>query len=319
MRKHETVEPFRRCLMTILLTTVVCLQGDLAFAWGNEGHTYINRVAAQKIPATMPLFLRQAVVEIAYLGPEPDRWRNPAEFALKNAQEPDHFIDLERVAGLDPLPQGRYEFYRKLYEKRAATTDQADDYLPEHVGLQPYITMEVYGRLKSAFREYRTLQAAHKPTSAVQRAIIFYAGWLGHYVADGSQPLHTTIQYNGWVGPNPNGYTTEHGIHGLFETTYVAANISANDFAPIVKAPTRLADPFHDYIAYLNASHDLVENVYSLDKLGGFKGKGTPAALDFTVHRLAAGSQMLLNLWYSAWLESAEAIPEHPPSSPTPK
>jgi hypothetical protein len=78
----------------------------------------------------MPLFLRQAVVEIAYLGPEPDRWRSPSEFALKNAQEPDHFIDLERISWLDPLPPGRYQFYRKLYEKRAATTDHPDDYLP---------------------------------------------------------------------------------------------------------------------------------------------------------------------------------------------
>jgi len=316
---QTTSNPFRRCLIAILLTAFVTLPQDFAFAWGNEGHTYINRVAAQRIPATMPRFLRQATIEIAYLGPEPDRWRNPAEFALKNDQEPDHFIDLERVAWLDPLPQVRCEFYRKLYEKRAATTDHADDYLPEHVGLQPYITMEIYGRLKAAFREYRTLQAVHKPTLAVQRAIILYAGWLGHYVADASQPLHTTIQYNGWVGPNGNGYTTEHTIHGLFEARYVAANIKANDFALLMKAPTRLTDPFRDDLSYLNSSHDLVENVYTLEKSGGFTGKGTPAALDFTVHRLAAGSQMLLNLWYTAWRESAEAAPEHLPSTPAPK
>ena len=192
-------------------------------------------------------------VEIAYLGPEPDRWRSPSEFALKNAQEPDHFIDLERVSWLDPLPPGRYEFYRKLYEKRAATTDHPDDYLPERVGLQPYITMEVYGRLKAAFREYRQRVASHQPTQAVQQAIIFYAGWLGHYVADGSQPLHTTIQYNGWVGPNPNGYTTQHSIHAQFETAYVAANITAKDFAGLVESPERLEDPFARYVAYLRA------------------------------------------------------------------
>ncbi len=267
----------------------------------------------------MPRFLRRAVVEIAYLGPEPDRWRSPSEFALKNAQEADHFIDLERVSWLDPLPQGRYEFYRKLYEKRAATTDHPDDYLPERVGLQPYITMEVYGRLKAAFREYRQRVAAHQPTLAVQRAIIFYAGWLGHYVADGSQPLHTTIQYNGWVGPNPNGYTTEHKIHGQFESAYVAANITAKDFAGLVKAPEQLDDPFARYIAYLRQSNGMVDNVYALEKAGGFTGKGTPDAFDFTTHRLAAGSQMLLDLWYSAWMESAVPVPEHAPSIPLKK
>jgi hypothetical protein len=310
-----------RGLVGLGLTALVLLQSVGAGAWGNEGHTYINRVAAEKIPATMPRFLRRAVVEIGYLGPEPDRWRSPSEFALKNAQEPDHFIDLERVSWLDPLPQGRYEFYRKLYEKRAATpsTDHPDDYLPEHVGLQPYITMEVFGRLKAAFREYRQRQAAHQPTRAVEQAIIFYAGWLGHYVGDGSQPLHTTIQYNGWVGENPNGYSTEHKIHAQFETAYVAANITAKDFEGLVKTPQRLDHPFTDYVAYLRQSNTLVENVYAMEKAGGFTGKGSPAAFDFTTHRLAAASQMLLNLWYTAWLESAVPLPEHPAPVPASK
>src|SRR6202795_5106113 len=301
----------KRGLTSYLLIALVLFQTDAAFAWGNEGHVYINRVAAQKIPTSMPRFLRRAVAEIAYLGPEPDRWRNPAEFALKNAQEPDHFIDLERVACLAPLPPGRYEFYRKLYEKRAATTDHPDDYLPEHVGLQPYITMEVYGRLKAAFREYRKLKADHQPTASVEQAIIFYAGWMGHYVADGSQPLHTTIRYNGWVGANPNGYTTLHDIHSQFETAYVGANISAKNFAGFVNAPEKLDDPFVRYVAYLRESNRLVEKVYAIEKAGGFREKGSPEAFEFTTHRLAAGSQMLLNLWYTAWMESA-IIPPAP-------
>jgi hypothetical protein len=313
MGRHRTIGSIRG-LISLLLVALFLFQTQTAFAWGNEGHVYVNRVAAQKIPVSMPRFLRRAVAEIAYLGPEPDRWRNPAEFALKNAQEPDHFIDLERVAWLDPLPKGRYEFYRKLYEKRAATTERPDDYLPEKVGLQPYITMEVYGRLKAAFREYRQLKASHQPTTSVEQAIIFYAGWLGHYVADGSQPLHTTIQYNGWVGPNPNGYTTQHDIHAQFETAYVAANITAQNFSGFVHAPESLDDPFTRYVAYIKESNGLVENVYALEKAGGFREKGSREAFEFTTHRLAAGSQMLLNLWYTAWLESATV----PPSRPTP-
>ena len=295
----------RSKLISSALIALLSFQSANVFGWGNEGHEYINRVAAEHIPAEMPRFLRRAIAELTYLGPEPDRWRSPSEYALKNAQEPDHYIDLERVSWLDPLPPGRYEFYRKLYEKRAATTDHPDDYLPERVGLQPYITMEVYGRLKAAFREYRHLRETHKPTAPVEQAIIFYAGWLGHYVADGSQPLHTTIQYNGWVGPNSNGYTTEHGIHAKFESTYVAQNITPKDFARFVKPPERLANPFSDYVAYLRESNRHVEKVYAIDKAGGFNGKCSPEAFDFTTHRLAAGSQMLLNLWYTAWIESA--------------
>src|ERR1700674_820589 len=294
-------------LISLVLLALSLAQTPGAFGWGNEGHVYVNRVAAEKIPAEMPRFLRHAVAELAYLGPEPDRWRSPSEYALKNAQEPDHFIDLERVAWLDPLPQGRYEFYRKLYEKRAATADHLDDYLPERVGLQPYIVMEIYGRLKAAFREYRQSTASPQPTQPVQQAIIFYAGWLGHYVADGSQPLHTTIHYNGWVGPNPKGYTTQHGIHAAFESTYVAQNITAKDFAKLMHSPERLADPFAGYVDYLRESNRQVENVYALEKAGGFTGKGPPEAFTFTTRRLAAGSQMLLDLWYTAWLDSASS------------
>ena len=116
-----------RGLVSLALVALMLFQPQPAAAWGDAGHIYVNRVAAQKLPASMPLFLRRVIDEVAYLGPEPDRWRSPSEFALKNAQEPDHFIDLERLSWLDPLPHGRYEFYRKLYEKRAATTDHPDD------------------------------------------------------------------------------------------------------------------------------------------------------------------------------------------------
>jgi hypothetical protein len=68
-------------------------------------------------------------------------------------------------------------------------------------------------------------------------------------------------------------------------------------------------------VAYLRESNRHVEKVYAIDKAGGFNGKGSPEAFDFTTHRLAAGSQMLLNLWYTAWLESANK-PEPLPGAP---
>jgi hypothetical protein len=287
---------------------VLVLAQLTAFSWGNDGHTYVNQVAAQKIPESMPAFLRTsaAVARIAYLGPEPDRWRGIAEYALNNAQSPDHFIFLERIDGLGELPRGRYEFYKMLYAKRAAAKTNPDDYLPETVGLQPYITMEVFERLRAAFREYRRLKDAGQSTDPVEQDIIFYAGWLGHYVADGAQPLHTTIHHDGWVGANPNGFTTVPGIHWRFENDFVHPNIQARDFAGSVGPPQRLADPFHDYIRYLRVSYGFVNRVYAFDKAKAFDGAGTPESVKFAEERLAAGAQMLLNLWYTAWLQSAD-------------
>jgi S1/P1 nuclease len=295
----------RKLAVSFLLLIVVVPQQD-AWGWGNDGHMYVNRVAAEKLPQDVPAFLHGAIAELADLGPEPDRWRENSDPALKSAQEPDHYIDLERIAWLDRLPEGRYEFYQKLYEKRTQTKDSPDDYLPERVGLQPYIVMEIFGRLKNAFREYRQLRDRHQPTDFIEHKIVFYAGWLGHYVADGSQPLHTTIHYNGWIGANPKGYVTHGGIHAEFETAYVSRNIAATDFANLVHAPERIGDPFSSYMQYLRSSNKLVERVYELDKAGGFRDAGSREAFDFTTERLAAGSQMLVNLWYTAWLDSAE-------------
>ena len=297
-----------------IFVILLLLSPTTALGWGDKGHTDINRVAAQHIPKSMPGFMRThaSVAWIAYLGPEPDRWRGSTEYALNNAQAPDHFIDLERIDGLGDLPLGRYEFYKLLYAKRAMTAVNPDDYLPERVGLQPYITMEIFDRLKAAFRTYRQMQADHQPTAPVEKDIVFFAGWLGHYVADGSQPLHTTIQYDGWVGDNPQGFTTQHGIHREFETDFVSRNINASGFQAMVHTPEKIDDPFAGYQKYLWASHALVERVYELDKAKGFDGSGSPEAIKFTEERLAAGCQELLDLWYTAWLESAEPIPPRP-------
>jgi hypothetical protein len=303
----------KKILALLLICAVVSLP---LTAWGPEGHIWINHAAARKIPKSMPKFLRDAADRLGYLGPEPDRWRSTTEPFLKNSQEADHYIDFERLDDFGDLPVGRYEFYKRLYEKRAALSGpRADELLPEKVGLQPYITMEVYERLKAAFREYRNLKATGKDTRAIEQAVVFYAGWLGHYVADGSQPLHTTIHYNGWVGENPHGYTTKNDIHWKFESIFVATNLSEKQFAISLKEPVKLADPFHDYLAYLRQSLALVPMVYELDKKGALEGKGTPESVEFTRQRLAAGAQMLVNMWYTAWLESAEPLP---PSKPAP-
>jgi len=293
----------RRPFLALLAICLAVVLPQSAVAWGNDGHQMVNQAAVQHLPAAMPAFLKKAEAQIIYLGPEPDRWRAKDDAFVKNAQEPDHFIDLELLDGMT-LPPGRYAYLKMMYAKAAATHDNR--YLPDRVGLQPYITMEVFDRLKVAFREYRRLEAAGESTAPAEFNAIFYAGWLGHYVADGANPMHTTVNYNGWVGPNPKGYSTDRRLHYKFETAFVEDNITEADFAPLVKAPEELADPFQDYIAYLRASNKLVPELYELDKQHGFDVAGTKAGKKFVAQRLAAGTQMLLDLWYTAWVESAQ-------------
>jgi hypothetical protein len=297
---------YRSFLSGLVVAGLVCFfaQSPAAHAWGNGGHKMINKLAASTLPADVPAFLRSpdAITEIEYLGPEPDRWRSPAEPELVAAQAPEHFIDMELADALGPLPHRRFDFEAKVF---------AAGQRPEKIGLQPWETEEVWERLKAAMREYRKLSAAKVDTRPVEQAIIFYAGWLGHYVGDGSQPLHVTIQFNGWTGPNPNGYTTDHKIHWQFEGPFVEANIHEADVrATMTPVKAIDGDMFDAYVAYLRNTKSYVEKVYQLDKVGGFIGEGTPESREFTAERLGAGASMLRDMIYTAWLESANPVPD---------
>jgi len=295
--------PFRLRAAAVLALISLAVPSPLAHAWGNEGHRLINRLAAVNLPADVPAFLRSpaAVDEMEYLGPEPDRWRSPAEPELSAAQAPEHFIDLEPADALGPLPRRRFDFEARVF---------AAGQRPEKIGLQPWEATEIWERLKAALREYRALNAAHQDTRPVEQAIVFYAGWLGHYVGDASQPLHTTIQYNGWVGPNSHGYTTGHQIHWQFEGPFVAANIRAPEVQARMGAPRPIeGDLFDAYVAYLRHSATYVETVYQLEKAGGFSGAGSAESRDFAAARLAAGASMLRDMIYTAWLQSAKPVP----------
>lgn len=286
-----------------------------SFAWGADGHKMINRLAAANLPKDVPAFLRNgnALDIMEYMGPEPDRWRNKAVPELGDAQAPEHFMDMEYIdlIGNGTLPKKRYDFLRALAKAQAAHPGM--QLQPEVVGLLPYVTEEVWQRLRNSMHEYRKLLAAGEDTSPVQSVILFYASWLGHYVADGAQPLHTTTQYNGWTGPNPNGYTTDHKIHSQFESVYVTANIRAVDVAPLVAAaqPKVLNDEWTDFLGYLHDSSSQVEKVYQLEKAGGFRGAGTPEAKAFTEERLAAGAIELRDMIYTAWVRSGDPVEEY--------
>jgi hypothetical protein len=274
----------------------------------------INRLAVMNLPKDVPAFMRSgaAVDVVVFLAPEPDQWKTPqAGVELSAEQSPDHFIDLEWADLIGPLPRKRYDFIRALDAAQAKFPKVK--MTPENVGMQPWQVEEVFQRLKVGLWEYRKAVAANQDTRPIESAILFYVGWLGHYVADGSQPLHVTIQYNGWTGENPRGYTAEHKIHSQFESNYVKANVTDAEVQLLVAAstPKLLADEWVDYLAYLHHTQGLVEPLYQMEKAGGFSGTGTADAKTFTDERLAAGVIELRDMIYTAWVRSGDPVQEY--------
>ena len=274
-----------------------------ASAWGEEGHRYINRVAAEHMPADMPLFFRNAGARLTFLGPEPDRWRDTKELnkALGEVNGPDHFVDIDKPENFEALPNDRYQYGDWL---RAQGKD------PKVIGFLPYSMLEGFQKIEVLFRLWRDPQHEAE-RDQIEQNIIYYAGVVGHYVADGSQPLHTSIHYNGWTtSSNPQLFTRE-PLHGRFEGEYVKAQIKPEDFSGLVKTATKLQDPFADIVKYLVDSYNHVPELYRMEKKVRWDANNRNAdSKKFVTERLAAASQMLANLWYTAWLGSASTKPE---------
>jgi hypothetical protein len=277
------------------------------FAWGAAGHAITGEAAALSMPREMPDFFRGAVKELSYINPEPDRWRDRAERnadpALDGVNAPDHFIDMELVpptvlqAAL--AAPDRYAYSDTV--KKAGVEGNK-------MGFLPFRMLELSQRLREDFRQWRA--APDSQTRAwIEARVIDDAGLLGHYVADGSNPAHTTVQFNGWTGPNPNGYATDHDFHWRFESQYVEHHITTADVTPHVSPNPRVFPDFRTAIdAYLAATNREVEPMYRLDKAHPFNATTTDAAdKAFVVTRLAAGAEMLRDLWWTAWVTSAPA------------
>jgi hypothetical protein len=280
----------------------------LVFAWGAAGHRIIGEAAALELPSTMPAFFRNASRELGYLNPEPDRWHDRVETsidpALDRATSPEHFIDMEMappsVLAAAFSARDRYGYLDTL---AAAHVNGVV------MGLLPFRMLELSQELREDFRLWRAAPDSIKPW--VEARIIDEAGILGHYVADGSNPAHTTIQYNGWTGPNPNGYATDKAFHSRFESAYVQANVHLSDvLARLDTVPRVLPDFRSAIIAYLRESNSLVEQLYKIDKAHPFDaGTTAPENKAFAVDRLAAGARMLRDVWWTAWVTSAPSTP----------
>ena len=289
-------------------------------AWGADGHRIINGDAARALPGSVPAFLRtpQAIAEIALLGPEADRDRGAGK-PRDADRDPAHFLDLGddgTIGGsvrLAHLPPTREAYDTALRDGAKPTNQYA-------AGFLPYEIADGYELLVKDFAIWRVDAYAETHVAPAERA--FFAsdrrlremltlrdiGYWGHFVADASQPLHVTVHYNGWGKyPNPSGYTQSRRIHAKFETAFVDAHTSAAAVLPRIPAYARSSVPIMTRVeAYLAATNGHVAQVYRLDGERAFDAV-TPAAVNFTLDRLADGAKMLRDLIADAYAASADA------------
>jgi hypothetical protein len=291
----------------------------IAGGWGPRGHITANRAAVSAIPADGPVFLKNDAEWIAQTGPVPDSWRGVSEPYSKIFEDPNHGWFKEQFVFMKQIPRSRYEFVLALYDEylRIRTSDPERAKLTNvrWTGTMPYAAMENYDRMKSAMRSYRQLAANKQDTKFIQRDIAFYMGWLGHYTADGAQPLHDTIHHDGWQGPNPKNYTTDPRVHGRFESSFVELiQLTDSDLVPLMTEPRTLEDPFAAMLRHLDDAATHVEEIYVMDKAGAFADAKSAGAALLVKTQLAKAASLLRDLAYTAWVESGKQPPVRGPN-----
>jgi hypothetical protein len=307
-----------------------------AWAWDYAGHRLVNQVALAALPPDFPAFVHTPAnaERVAFLAGEPDRWRNAPDLPLQHVNGMDHYLDSEEIteAGLDfaTLPSFRYDFAvlfaagRSAHPQNFPPIDPAHnaDHSREWPGFAPWAIAEQYGKLRSAFsylRVYRELGTESEIQSA-EANIVYIMGVMGHYVGDCAQPLHATIHHHGWVGPNPNGYTTWPGIHAWIDGGLIAkAGIKLDELTPNLPAvkPLSIAprpdgrDPvFVAALDFLLETQKQVEPLYALHKAGKLGDRPEHPVSDearrFIDQRLVSGGEMLAVIWTTAWKDAVE-------------
>jgi hypothetical protein len=286
-------------MRTAIIVLLILLLPISSAAWGPKGHFMVNRLTIEASASRLPPFMKAATNDLVYNALEPDRWRDEANSAMNIAQAPDHFFDSELWGVVSTIPNDRFAFMSQLAAKKVDLIK---------VGYLPYAIIENYARLRNSFRNYRNAKTDADKASA-QATAVQYAGVLGHYVADGTMPMHLSVHHNGWEDgyPNPKGFTKDQMFHSRYETAYVDAAINQAAVKAKVSPPQRLTNVFGAVKDHLSRTFSELEPMYEMEKAGEFnpqspRAKGT----DFIASELARGATMLGNLWYTAWVESAE-------------
>lgn len=287
----------KKALIFILFLTVIT---SPLLAWGEKGHTIVNEAATFGVPAEMPSFFHAAYPRLVWLGYDPDRWRGAGP-SMDAVNPPEHFLDYEYVEHLE-LPPDRFAYVHLLYESGTLERFGIGN---TTAGFLPWRAAELMELITDNWREWRrTPDGAGR--QQLEETIVFLSGVLGHYIADAANPHHTTINYNGWVQPNPEGFANDCDTHSRFETRFVSRRLSVDDVHPRLAPPQIRTDYFATALGHVRDSNRFVRELYRIDRDGGFEGKGTPESFDFTATRLAAGASLLRDLWWSAWVNSAK-------------
>jgi hypothetical protein len=303
-------------LNAALVAVAALTIGQPSWAWEHTGHEWISGIAIEKLPESVPAFVRtpQSMAAVARMGNEPDLWKGAGR-THDAERDPAHFINLaDDGAIMGVLPYSELPPTREQYD----TLLRARGFTQYRAGYLPYSIVDGWQQVAKDFAYWRAaLKGVETATAAEDRAFfeserklremltLRDIGVWSHFPGDASQPLHVSVHFDGWGNyPNPNGYTTGK-IHSYFEGEFVKENLSramvAAEVGPYAPCGCSIEERTKTLILRSLAQ---VVPLYALQKEGGFV-HGDRRGIAFATDRLAAGAIATRNMIVDAWLDSA--------------
>ena len=224
---------YEKLIALLFVLLFFLIPSEKLFAWGETGHRIINRKAVDYFPPEMAAFKAWR----DYLGEhasDPDIRRR-----TDKSEAPRHFIDIDYYK----------EFLLgKMIENEDSLISIYGLKTVTKVGLLPWATLDTFNNLIKAFKD----RDGDKAMSL--------ASDLGHYVADGHQPMHTVVNYNGQL-------TNQKGVHVRYESEMINRyqDELENSFGDC--HISQVKDPLKFIFGYISSSNSVCDVLFDADAL----------------------------------------------------
>lgn len=287
---------FKISLVFVFALAVFFYKPQPIASWGFFGHKQINRMAVFTLPIEMSGFYKKHIDYITEHAVDPDKRRYGVEGEAER-----HYIDIDHYGpnAFNEVPI----FWKKAVEKYTEDTLKAYGINPWHVDKMMY-------RLTEAFKKENI------------DLILHYSADLGHYIADGHVPLHTTENYNGQL-------TGQRGIHGFWESRIPELKSTSYDFfigkafyieKPIVAAWQTIKESNAAVDSVLNFERELSAK-FPVDKKYGYETRGAMTIKTYSQEytntydemikgqverRIRKSIIMVGSAWYTCWVNAGK-------------
>jgi hypothetical protein len=267
----------------ITLLLIIFLSGS-TYPWGETAHQIIMRKAIEMLPEEMKFL---------------DTWK-------------------EYLAGVVNDPDKRSAFDNSEVDKHFIRLDLYEEFLNGEIPYDKKILLEKYG--EEAVTERGTLPwAAHESFENLTLAfsqmnrdrILIHIADLGHYTADGHQPMYTSSNYDGQL-------TGQHGIRQRYQQEMIDRNSEELEKAVTLQYTGLIYNPIESIMGFITDSHFKQEIILaadraSLNQTGSFNDDYYRLLWfrtgNFTKEQFNNAASSLAGLIFTAWSNAGKPKP----------